>query len=550
MAKWQWSVVLFEHRARVRSGQGVMKSFSKTFDEWVTMPEKRQSDPLWHVAIFIAAVVLAVCAGRGHWGLSSLSFSYANQVLLFSSLQGLSAYLHWPPGYAILAIPLHFLGINPIQSLWLLSVLAFALVNVLVFVITSRFANRSSALLATALSLLHPVLLLWSNQVMTEMVFTAAMLWAIFRVLLTIPDDQPAWKNVVTGLALAAPCWFRYIGVMVTVSGLVVLALWGVPQRKKKFIAVLLYTALFCVPVFVRNLIFKSTIVGHGLGNKPRADFLTAFSDTCYEMAKAWFPLPQSWQSLPSLHGIGILLLLVAILFLILNRHSLSRLLPAGFPLLYVIGFAFAYSHARIDPLNERFVMPMVALLNIGGVLSWDHWHEWAGKRFRKTASTVSVALAGVVLYFCLKGGMAVANGAMLSNNVLASETIAYILKNVPPGSSIAANRNQLSAYSLQYMHVTIPSNRPEDVDYQQVFRAVWTRRTALRSWLDRDVRYVAFFLGEDQWDPMLAASAYGPYVDSLRTLALPEIGKKYEFRDGVFLQLARPDTLQKLLAK
>jgi hypothetical protein len=355
---------------------------------------------------------------------------------------------------------------------------------------------------------------------------------------------------MLTGLALAAPYWFRYIGIMITVSGLSVLAIWAWAYRKKRIFTVIGFTSLFCLPVLARNLIFKSTIAGHGLGNKPRADFLTAFSDTMYETAKAWLPLPQSWQSLPSLHSLGILLVVVLILYLLLNGKNMYRLLVVGFPLLYSIGFAFAYSHARIDPLNERFVMPMVILLNMGLVLSWHRWNDEIGTRYRKTARTASAALAGIAFFFCLKGGIAIARGEMLKDNVLASETIAHILKQVPPASHIAANRNQLAAYSLQYTHVTIPSNRPEDADYQEVFRAVWTRRMALRTWLERDVRYVAFFLGKDMWDPMLAVSAYGPYLDSLRTMSLPEIGKRYEFKDGVLLQLARPDTLNRLLVQ
>ena len=63
-----------------------------------------------------------------------------------------------------------------------------------------------------------------------------------------------------------------------------------------------------------------------------------------------------------------------------------------------------------------------------------------------------------------------------------------------------------------------------------------------------QDIRYVAFFLGRDQWDPMLAASAYGSYVDSLRTIKLAEIEKRFEFKDGLLLQLVAADSLKKLL--
>lgn len=526
-----------------------MKFFSTSFKQWATMPEKRQSGPLWYMAIFIAAALLALWAGRGQWGLSSLSFSYAHQVLLFSSGQGISTYLHWPPGYAVLALPLHLFGMAPLQALWLLSILAFALLNVLLFSLTARFSNRIFASLAVVMTVLHPVLLLWANQVMTEMVFTAALLWAFYRSVITVERTSLDWKSALwTGLALAAPYWFRFIGIMVTVTGLGFLAVWAWLHKKKIWFAIASFSALFCLPVLARNMLYMNTLSGHGLGNRPRADFANALSDTLSELEKAWLPLPQSLQAADWYRSIGFLLLLVLLLFLVWNRRNLWRLLLPAFPLLYMLGFAYAYSHARIDPLNERFVMPMVALLNVGLILSWHGWFSSGRKRFPKTSRILAVAPIMMVTFIGLKGGKAITRGALLSNNVLAAETLSYLIDHVPPAGKIAANRNQISAYSLDYTYVAIPSNRPEDADYQEVHRATWTRASALRTWLDRDIRYVAFFLGQDQWDPMLAASAYGSYVDSLRTIKLAEIEKRFEFKDGLLLQLVAADSLKKLL--
>jgi len=486
-------------------------------------------------------------------GVESLSFSYAHQVLLFASGQGWQSYLHWPPGYSLSALAIHLFGLTPLRSLWIISLISYTCSAGLIFLLARRWTDGRKALIAVALFALNPVMLRWANQAMTEMIFMAVSLltfYALERVYFRAAA-LPRGGSFLAGCLLALPYWMRNIGLISVALGFIGLlsAFIYYKQKRRAVLVTGMMTLLTMLPLLLRNLLYKSNLTGHGLGNQPRADFMSALLDSLRLTWQAWMPLPETCKPWLAHSSLALaLLLLIGLAAFFSSKRCFAGLL-ASYSMMYLLAFAYAYSHTRIDLLNDRFIVPIIPFLCLSLVLVWYEIERLPN--IQAVVKKGMYLLIGVsTVFIAARGGQAMIKGFPDLADRLSIQTIRYFLQHANKGTTYAGNRNQIQAYSLDYPFYQIPGNRPEDADYMRGRRITWTRASAIRFWLEKDIRFVILFSGVNRDDPLLEARAYGSYVDSMRTVPLPEIASAIDLADGKVLHLADPQVLQDCLHK
>jgi hypothetical protein len=130
-------------------------------------------------------------------------------------------------------------------------------------------------------------------------------------------------------------------------------------------------------------------------------------------------------------------------------------------------------------------------------------------------------------------------------------DTVRYIREHVAPGTTLAANQLQLWTFTLDYGFLLIPWDQPADNWPRDYGIAPWTRAEALKTFVDKDVRYVVLFLGSVSRDRVLARYSPGAYVGSaILSEPLPEVASVTRLPDGVVVGLAERGRLQEVLAE
>lgn len=524
----------------------------KQLSQWMARKTDSPSPGLETICVAFVALLAALSVGRGQMGLSSLSFSYAHQVLLFSHGHGWQTYLNWPPGYALLATPLHWLGLTPLRALWVISLLSFMIAAACVYRLACQGTDRRKARVATALFLLNPLMLQWANQVMTEMAFIAATLLAydaLGTVFFLQAEPTKKWRWVLAGIALALPFGLRIIGLLTAILGMATVALLLFLRREKRTNTILPLASAILLLFFLalRNLLFKNNLTGHGLTHLSRSDFPSALQGTLRLLLQEWLPVPAAFQSLLDHTTILALFFGLLLFFALINWKSYYTLLLTSYPVYYCLAFAYAYSHTRIDLLNERFVTPVIPFLSLALIF---FWHESGKRLFVKpiTKRGLSYLIYMLLLTILIKSALLGIKNQRDWDRRLSSQTIDYILHKLPKGVHCAGNRNQIQAFSLDYAFYQIPGIRPEDADYTVQRPEIWTRSSAIALWLEQDIRYILFFTGKTNSDLLLHTRGYGSYVDSLQTTMLPEMADKVVLNDGMVIKLQDAATLANCL--
>lgn len=153
-----------------------------------------------------------------------------------------------------------------------------------------------------------------------------------------------------------------------------------------------------------------------------------------------------------------------------------------------------------------------------------------------------------VLVVILAMGARSAYSGVQLPKSNWSPETISYIEHNISPGTTIAVSRYgwQLRAETLDYKTIAIPFEDPMNANYMQAYgRFTWTREEALEIFLQRHVRFVVFFMGEDWRDIFLERHLYGDYVDSLLDNNSPLVVDAIYLSDGIILSIVDEDAIR-----
>jgi len=198
----------------------------------------------------------------------------------------------------------------------------------------------------------------------------------------------------------------------------------------------------------------------------------------------------------------------------------------------YIALFAIMASSARIDAISVRFVLPMTPFLAIGLAAFFLRPTTGRLKRSLKTVTwLLFLSLTGTRLV------LALLNGLDMPDGLLSPETITYVKTNIPSDSVIAVSRygKQINAFEAERKIVRIPV----DNEYSSAYgHKIWTRHDATKVFLDENVRYVVFFMGENRVEPFLHNGKYGPYIKGLFEGTSCQVRTRTSLRDGEVIEL------------
>jgi len=506
---------------------------------------------------FVGAVAFGVVAARGTVGAKGLSYDFAHHALLLA--RGRIAdippeHLNWPPGYPIAMAPLIWLGVVPLRAAWIVSLVAFGATVSITFLLGQRLSRTAIGIAGALLLLLNADLLQWSAIPLSEMLCAASILSSLLAfdgllVRWSAGSEVSRGRAIWTGVALAAPVWVRYIGIVVpflTSAYLVVLL--AVSRRKPARALLVLISAILVVGMIpLRNILMGGHVSGHPVGVLPADTLWSAISETLRGIRTTWFFLAERLPRTGVDVATGLLLIGIALWNTRRGRWSVASWLPV----VYLCVLCWIASHTRIDKLNARFIVPIVPLVMLTALLGL--YDAMSRQRVGWLVRTVA---AGVAVVAVVVGGISVSRGVTLlvrgysSDSDHAVATIAYIQQHVPPGVVLAVNERQIEAHTLAYREVVMPWVEPGEDSWTQAFGiSPWTRAEALRAFLDQHIRVVALFLGPSGDYRWLAQAYPGDYVaKTMVTESLPEVASVERLVDGIVITLADPPKIEEAL--
>jgi len=503
--------------------------------------------------IFVVAVAMALFASRCDFGVVAIGYRLAEQALLINAGNGLGGYYAWPPGYPMLiALGVRF-GLAPLTAAWVISVVSFGGAAALVFFITRRLTNPFFGLVATGVFVFHVHNLVWANMIREEMLLVFTMLSGMAMLQLWLSSSSTGWSrrsvalSVAAGAVLAVPFWVKYSGIIIPGIGVIAVAVVAIRHPERRIGALLLCASTFCfmLPIPIRNLVFGDSLTGHAYGITPAYTFTAALSTLLRHIQTDWVAsvLHVSWEKLLVVTSIVLAVLTLA------GARRIATMAVSVVPLTYLLLFAFLESHTRIDVISTRFVLPIFSFLGMSFAFLWAELFRCRLLTSKKPARLTLTGLLTLVLVVILAVGASSAySGVQLPKSNWSPETISYIEQNISPGTTIAVSRYgwQLRAETLDYRTIAIPFEDPGNANYMQAYgRFPWTQEEALEIFLQRHVRFVVFFMGEDWRDRFLERHNYGDYVESLLDDNSPLVVDSTYLSDGIILSLVDEDAIR-----
>jgi hypothetical protein len=507
------------------------------------------------VAIFLAAILIAVSASRADIALSAVGYDYAYQALLIKNGYGLGGHYGWPPGYPLLMVLFMEVGISALRAGWLVSLLSFAASSVLIFHITRKWSSTRGGFTAAVIFTFNPFVLYTANAAGSEMV-------TVFLALLAcVTFDHCFFGSasnrrkriplaIITGILLALPFYVRYLGIVFTALGLglLVILFWKETNLRAESVACGLALMLTTSLLPLRNLLFGNTLTGHQLGAKVGDPLFRSLTSSLFHLGGGalWVKLGYATLLLQILvvACTGVVLGIVLSIAIKHKRYYIVGLAP----IVYVLGLSLAASQSRLDVIGPRYLFPALPFLIISIVLIW-HGKSLLRMDSMTVRRIVGTLITGLVVVSGITGIALAIRGYTpfdFSWNY-SPETLDYIANQLPKGTTIAGNRfaNQILATTLNYQLIDIPFEDPWNPGLEHPFESgLWNRKSAIDSFLRKDVGYVVFFLGKRHADPYLIRDLYGDYISALFSETLPEISSRRDLGDGVVFSLAGRERL------
>lgn len=222
----------------------------------------------WRPALLPALIACAAASyGVGNWAaITPDGIDYLSIASTLVEQQGLpDRYLHRPPGFSFLVLPLIWLdGPLPLLAIRLLAVVAHAATAVLAWRIATCHVGPRGSLCAGIAVALHPSLLAQATYVLSETVFMPLALTAILLV------EKPAGgfskrRALAAGSITAAAVFVRTMGL-----ALVPVCAWAIARSHgslpRRLMAVLIFLSAACLPAGLWQIRQSRYSDGHGYG--------------------------------------------------------------------------------------------------------------------------------------------------------------------------------------------------------------------------------------------------------------------------------------------
>lgn len=329
-------------------------------------------------AIFLAAILIAVAASRTDIALSPVGYDYGYQALLIENGHGLGEHYGWPPGYAMLMVLFMEVGISSLRSGWLVSLLSFAASSTLIFFLARKWTSTLGGITAATIFTCNPFVLFTANAVGSEMitVFLALLACAALDRCFfgrTSSRRQGIVLAILTGILLVLPFYVRYLGIVFTVLGLLLLAIliWKRTDQREKAVACSVSLLLASSLLPLRNLLFGDTLTGHQLGAKVGDPFLSSLASSLVQLGGGTLWAKFGYSSVPMqilvVAFISGILVIASSIALKNERYFIVGLAP----IVYVFGLALAASQSRLNGMGPRYLFPALPFLIISFVQIW-----------------------------------------------------------------------------------------------------------------------------------------------------------------------------------
>lgn len=503
----------------------------------------------------LLSLAVAVLASRGKPFLTPVSYEYAHQSLSIVAGEGLGGYHQWPPGYAILIAMLHLVGIGTLTAGWIISVASFCLSSLVLFWFTLRITSKLIAWFAYSLFVFNPLCLLAANMVVSESVFILSLLLGMTAACslglerLGSGNANGNLRPKVYGLLLGLPSLFRHIGIVFLLSCLAPV-LSSIESRKHRWKEMTVVCALAGVPVMIvvlRNYFVAGSLFGHPITGEPGDSFFSALYASLRQIAAGVvldkLSVPQLAQHVLVVStGVG-LVGIACYSYRVTRVFTLSLV-----PILYIIVLSITASITRIDVISWRFIVPVLPFLFISLSACLGQLLVRCRRQLLLWRATAAAATLFITIVVSTGSFLAFSGFKLVDlSGGYSPRTLEFICRNVPSGTAVAGSRygKQLLAASLDYRYLEIPFEDPWNAGYTTAYGLeVWSRKSALDVFIEKNVRHIVFFLGSKVGDPFLKRGCYGSYVSSLVSRKPPEVASVEQLPDGIVLTLVSQDSL------
>jgi hypothetical protein len=509
--------------------------------------------------VLTLAIGMPLLAARGALTFGSATYDFLRDTRGLLEGGGLKALTPYEPiGYDLLLAPLMAAGLDPIKAGAALSVLTFAIAVLAIRTILQKELRDGAAVALGVLAIVfHETLVTYATQIWAEGVYIAAMAGALaVYAHLSQREYRPATRRqaVLYGIVVAAPTYFSYSGIVVTVIvsgallyGIAIAAPLDRDERGGKRILTLLLITVAIATVTVslgRNRYLLGTFSGYprltpgytpveALQGLVRQIGLDAIGIP-YRVAET-LSRKIDTTAFTVLTGLGLALLLA-----LTPRRPVPLVIActlAG----HLLWYTYFESTALLDVIGTRIVYPLTPLIAMLLILVTMHRGDgW----FRRVGAAAAVMLllvsAAGGVYKIGRGWRGDHQERIFGYSPRTVDATLQLVRNAP-AVGIGVNRygSQILAYSSRMNIVLIPYVDHLNGSYQEAFGVrTWDEQEARAQFRKQRVEWIVFFEGPTRNDPYAQAGSYGEFIARIRRGAVRGERARIETADGLLIRM------------
>ncbi len=410
----------------------------------------------------------------------------SSTVLFTSSVPRLPSPLSvWPPAYPVAIGAMTWLGIDLAIAARVISLLAFGVSALLVWLLARAMFGPRVALASALLVAIWPAMTRVATNAWSESLFVMFLLLSVFFTTRILHPGHAGLRAAVAGgLAMAAGCLTRYAALpLIPIGAVLILWLAQEPRWQARFVKAVVWTSAAGAPVavwLVRNLLATGSLIGSGreaddLGVLYHITFATrtVISDLLGLVARLLVVPELVGLEAEAMAPIALLVVGLPLAFVLRRRQgwgllaegaqAATRSPEARFALLMALGYWGAMIVARSTigfyPLDSRLMMPVYPLVVITLVAAVTT--ALAGTSpgaARRAGITLIAASLAAILVLIVPRSLA-AGGPRLAPDP-APSWVRWVADHTPPGALIVGNLSFDYNFYLQRPVVEFSSNR------------------------------------------------------------------------------------------
>jgi hypothetical protein len=518
-------------------------------------PPRSKALPL----IIVAALLLPLIAVRFHHTFGPATYDLMRDARRLVEGGGIAVLMpEEPPGYPLLLAQLFAAGVDPMLAGMLISLFAFVVSVVAAHRLLGLTLERW-VLPATLVFLLQERLLSHATQAWVEGAYVASTLLAllVFGVMhrnnYRLPARlHPAVYVSVFSCVVAAPIWFRHVGLLIPVSVCTALLLGALRTKDRLAIRHCLLvaagTACLTVAPLVHAYRLTGTLTGHPVGLAPGYTFIEALQAMVLQTGLDGFGVPfriseQLQAAAPSLF-FAITVIVLFWLLVTLDRSPLPRLIAFNI-FAYLFLFAYWESSTRLDVVSMRFVYPIIPLITLLLLMKAASMTLNLRRLMMAMPAVLLLAISTTASAYKLVRGAGVTHQQReFGYAPKTTQAVLSLMRNVAPGRqlSIATNRfgEQVLAYTSKLDLKVIPYNDVFNGDFTQVYGIqTWSEAAARSYFREHQTEWIAFFYGISRVDQYMQQNAYGDFITRIHRGEVNDLElQRIELADGLLLRV------------